>query len=129
MAKKKCDLSAGEDDWIRDFFINNTKNLEIQRKLLMETLPLWEALNVALIYKKGIFNHLKITNSFKPNDSSVHKSYNHFKVKREPTLQIEWSNICIKCAGTFSKGHLAVCPAKRTTCTSCNIKRSLHRTQ
>ena len=25
----------------------------------------------------------------------------------------------MKCGGTFSKGHLAVCPAKDTICTSC----------
>ena len=28
----------------------------------------------------------------------------------------------MKCGGTFSKGHLAVCPAKDTTCTSCKYK-------
>ena len=28
----------------------------------------------------------------------------------------------MKSGGTFSKGHLAVCPAKDTTCTSCNYK-------
>ena len=28
----------------------------------------------------------------------------------------------MKCGGIFSKGHLAVCPAKDTTCTSCRYK-------
>ena len=28
----------------------------------------------------------------------------------------------MKCGGTFSKRHLAVCPAKDTTCTSCKYK-------
>ena len=28
----------------------------------------------------------------------------------------------MKCRGTFSKGHLAVCLAKDTTCTSCKYK-------
>ena len=28
----------------------------------------------------------------------------------------------MKCGGTFSKGHLAVCPAKDTTCTSCKYR-------
>ena len=28
----------------------------------------------------------------------------------------------MKCGGTFSKGHLAVCPAKDTTCSSCIYK-------
>ena len=28
----------------------------------------------------------------------------------------------MKCGGNFSKGKLAVCPAKDTTCTSCKFK-------
>ena len=109
---KKCDIAAGEEEWIRDIFINNMKNYDIQMKLLTETLPPREALKVALINEKGILNHLKLTNKFKPNGTSVHKPHSLFTVKREPTLNIEKSNTCMKCRGTFSKGHLAVCPAK-----------------
>ena len=98
------------------------KNYDIQRKLLTETLPPREALNVALVDKKGILNHLKLTNSFESNGSTVHKPHSRFTVKREPTLNIERSNTCMKCGGTFSKGHLAVCPAKDTICTSCKYK-------
>ena len=116
---KKCDIAAGEEEWIRDIFINNMKNYDIQRKLLTKTLPPRKALNVALIDEKGTLNHLKLTNNFKFNGSTVHRPHNHFTVKREPTLNIERSNTCMKCGGTFSKGQLAVCPAKDTTCTSC----------
>ena len=28
----------------------------------------------------------------------------------------------MKCGGIFSKGHLAICPAKDATCTSCKYK-------
>ena len=28
---KKCDITAGEEEWIRDIFINNMKNYDIQR--------------------------------------------------------------------------------------------------
>ena len=111
-------IAAGEEEWIRDFFINNMKNYDIQRKLLTEILPPREALNVELIDEKGFLNHLKLTNNFKSNGSSVHKPHSRFTVKREPTLNIEKSNTCMKCSGTFSKGHLAVYPAKDTTCTS-----------
>ena len=119
---KKCDIAAGEEEWIRDIIINNMQNYDIQRKLLTETLPPREALNVALIDEKGILNHLKLTNSFKSNGSSVHKPHSHFTVKRELTPNIEKSNTCMKSGGTFSKGHLAVCPANDTTCTSCKYK-------
>ena len=68
---KKCDIAAGEEEWIRDIFINNMKNHDIQRKLLTETLPPREALNVALIDEEKNLNHLKHTNNFKSNGSSV----------------------------------------------------------
>ena len=103
---KKCDIAAEEEEWmIRDTFINNMKNYDIQRKLLTETLPPREAPNVAFIDEKGILNHLKFTNNFKSNGSSVHKPHSHFTVKREPTLNIEKSNTCMKCGGIFSKRH------------------------
>ena len=98
------------------------KNYDNQRKFLTENLPPREALNVALIDEKGILKDLKLTNNFKSNGSSVHKPHSHFTVKREPTLNIEKSYTCMKCGGTFSKGHLAVCPAKNTTCTCCKYK-------
>ena len=64
---KKCDIAAGEEEWIRDFFVNNMKNYDIQQKILTEILPTREALNVALIDEKGILNHLKLTINFKSN--------------------------------------------------------------
>ena len=119
---EKCDIAAGEEEWITDIFINNMKNYDIQRKLLAETFPPPEALNVALIDQKGILNHLKLTNTFKSNGSSVQKPHSHFTVKREPTLNIKKRNTCMKRGGTFSKEHLTVCPAKDTTCTTCKYK-------
>ena len=53
---KKCDIAAGDEEWIRDIFIINMKNYGIQRKLLPETLHPREALNVALIDEKKILN-------------------------------------------------------------------------
>ena len=119
---KRCDIPTGEDEWIRDIFINSMKNSDIQRKFLTEPLPPLEALNVALIDEKGITNHMKMTSTFKFNGYSSKKSFNHFNVKREPTLNIERNNTCIKCGGKFCKGHLAVCPAKDTTCTTCKYR-------
>ena len=64
---KKVDISAGEDEWIRDIFINNMKHSFIQRKLLTEILPPLEALNVALIDEKGITNvYEPLTNPNEP---------------------------------------------------------------
>ena len=75
---------------------------------------------MALINEKGFLNHLKLTNNFKSYGPPVRKSHNHFNVKREPTLNIERNNTCMKCGETFSNGHLAVC--RVCTCTSCKFK-------
>ena len=84
---KKYDIAAGEEKWIRDFFINNMKNYDIQRKLLTEILAPREALNVELIDEKGFLNHLKLTNKFKSNGSSVHKPHSRFTVKKRANSQ------------------------------------------
>ena len=71
---------------------------------------------------KRIPKPFKLTNIFESNGPPVHKSHNHFNVKREPLLNIERSNTCMKCGGTFSKRHLAICPAKKISCTTCKYK-------
>ena len=38
---------------------------DLQKKLLRETLPLLEALNIALIDEKGTTNHIKLANNLK----------------------------------------------------------------
>ena len=68
----------------------------VQYKLLTETVPPLEVLNVALIDKKGITNHMKIMSKIKSNGSSLTKPFNHFIVKRELALNIERSNTWMK---------------------------------
>ena len=63
-----------------------------------------------------------MTSTFKSNGYSSNEPFNHFNIKREPALNIERSNTCMKCGGTFSKGHLAVCPAKDRTCKLCKYR-------
>ena len=103
------------------------KKSDIQRKLLTKTLPPLEELNVASIDENGKTNHMKMTSTFRSNGYSSNKSLYLFNVKREPTLNIERNNTCMKCGGTFSIGHLAVCPAKDTICTSCKYQGHFNR--
>ena len=100
------------------------KNTDTQRKLLSATISPSEALNQALIDKKGYFNHQKLTNmSRSSTNGTTFKSFsNHNHIKKEPSLNIESSNSCMKCGNTFTKGHLNVCPAKDITCKNCNYK-------
>ena len=59
-------------------FVNKIRNFVIQRKLLTQALPSLKALNVALIHKIGMTNHMEIAKSFNSNGSYVHRTFNHF---------------------------------------------------
>ena len=101
------------------------KNCDLQRRLLSETLNSLDALNQAIIDKKGYYNHLKLTNmtkSFNTTGSSgrVYKNFNN--VKKEPRMNIERSNTCMKCGNAFTKIHLNVCSAKEIVCNICKYK-------
>ena len=100
------------------------KNTDTQRKLLSATISPSEALNQALIDEKGYFNHEKLTNmSRSSTNGTTFKSFNnHNQIKKEPSLNIERSNSCMKCGNAFTKGHSNVCPAKDITCKNCNYR-------
>ena len=82
-----CEIEINaEQEWIRDVFIFNMKNCDLQRRLLSETLSSVDALNQAIINldKKGYYNHMKLTNmtrSFITTGSSVrvYKNFNDVK--------------------------------------------------
>ena len=112
-------MPTAEDEWIQK--CQQCENSDIQQKLVTETPPPLEALNVALIDEKRITSHKKMTKNFKSNEFSSKKPFNHFIARKEPTLNIERSTNCMKSGGTFSKGHLVVCPPKDTTCTYCKF--------
>ena len=120
-----CNIKESDKaEWIRDIFICNMKNTDTQRKLLSATISPSEALNQALIDEKGYFNHQKLTNmSRSSTNGTTFKSFsNHNQIKKEPSLNIERSNSCMKCRNTFTKGNLNLCPAKDITCNNCNYK-------
>ena len=60
---RSCEIGINaEQEWIRDVFTFNIKNCDLQRRLLSETLNPLDALNQAIIDEKGYYNHLKLTN-------------------------------------------------------------------
>ena len=102
------------------------KNCDLQRRLLSETPNPVDAINQAFFDEKSYYKNLKLTNmtrSFNKTGRSgrVYKIFNN--VKKEPNLNIERSNTCMKCGNAFTKGHLNVCPAKEIICNICKYKR------
>ena len=101
------------------------KNCDLQRRLLSETLNPMDAPNQAIIDEKSYYNKLKLTSmtrSFNAKGSSGRVYTNLNNVKKEPSLNIERSNTCMKCGNAFTKGHLNVCPAKENDCNICKEK-------
>ena len=60
---ENCELGSQEDTLIRDLFIANMQDPEIQRELLRETLEPAQALCLAINVELGQRNQLQITNS------------------------------------------------------------------
>ena len=56
-----CDLGSHEESIIRDVFIANMQDGEIQRELLMETRTAKKALEIDMNIEMGIQNQLKIS--------------------------------------------------------------------
>ena len=120
-----CNIrETDEAEWIRDIFICYMKNTETQRKLLSASIRPSEALNQALINKKSYFNQRKFINMVRSlTNGPTFKSFNsNNQIKKEPSLNIERSNACMKCRNSFTKEHLKVCPAKEAMCKNCNYK-------
>ena len=93
---RSCEIGINaEQEWIRDVFSFNLKKN---------------------------YNNLKLTSmtrSFNAKGSSGRVYTNFNNVKKEPSLNIERSNTCMKCGNAFTKGHLNVCPAKEIDCNIC----------
>ena len=79
------------------------KNSETQRKLLSAIISPSEALSELLIDEKGDFNHQRLPNMAKlSTKGSNSKSYKVIsQVKKEPSINTERGNTCMKCGSPF----------------------------
>ena len=122
-----CDLGSHEESIIRDFFIANMQDGEIQRELLKETRTAKKALEVAMNIEMGIQNQLKISGTSIPNTTneissqsikSVQGSWNR---TRAPTNQFVKPTICPNCGYGWTPSHRQNCPARGKSCKNCGI--------
>ena len=122
-----CDLGSHEESIIRDVFIANMQDREIQRELLKETKTAKKALEVAMNIEMGIQNQLKISGT------TVHSTTNEITTKsvnniegswnrsRSPTNQFAKPTICPNCDHGWSAAHQQNCPARWKNCKNCGI--------
>ena len=114
---KNCKLGELESKLVRDIFITNMRNVEIQKKLCIEYLTPENVLSYVLIHEKVTKIHQQYLKF--PNYYAVQRPQ---YVKNEPTLNIVENNKCRNCGQQFKKGHLTTCPARDRNCNTCGRK-------
>ena len=66
-----CETAVNaKQEWIRDVFTFNTRNCDLEWSLLSVTVNPVDALNQVIMDEKRYFNHQKLTNLTRANNSS-----------------------------------------------------------
>ena len=128
---ENCDLGNQEDTLIRDLFIANMQDPDIQRELLRETLEPAQALRLAMNMKLGQRNQLQISNALPASHVNAITPQRCF---RQPNQRPTTSNftrqsnqLCRKCDLTWSANHKEKCTAKGKTCNNCGLQNHFSR--
>ena len=111
---KNCKLGQLESELVRDIFITNMRNVEIQKKLSIEYLTPENVPSYVLVHEKGTKIHQQYL-QFPTYNAVQSPQY----IKNEPILNIVENNKCRNCGQQFKKGHLITCPARDRKCTTC----------
>ena len=122
-----CDLGSHEESIIRDVFIANMQDGEIQRELLKKTRTAKKALEVAMNVEIGIQKQLKISGTPTPITTkeilsqSINNVQGSWNRSRAPTNQFVKPTICTNCGYGWTPSHRKNCPARGKTCKNCGI--------
>ena len=117
---KNCKLGELESELVRDIFITNMRNVEIQKKLCIEYFTPENVLSYVLVHEKGTKIHQKYL-KFPTYNAVQRPQY----IKNEPTLNIVENNKCRNCGQQFKKGHLTTCPARLEIAIRADVKATL----
>ena len=117
---ENCDLGNQEDTLIRDLFIANMQDPEIQRELFRETLEPAQALRLAINMEFGQRNQLQISNAQPASHVNAITPQRPFRQPNQrptPSNFTRQSNqLCRSCGLTWSANHKDKCIAKGKTC-------------
>ena len=120
-----CDLGSREESIIRDVFIGNMQDGEIQRELLKGTREPKKALEVAISIEMGIQTQLKFSGTPTTNSTNEVHSINNvqgsWNRKRPSTNQFVKPTICSNCGYGWTPSHRQNCPARGKKCKNCGI--------
>ena len=124
---ENCDLGEKLITIIRDVFIANMQNEDIQKELLKETVEPDKALAIAINIEMGTLNQLKMTAS----KSELNSTFNQIQRMRIANAT-PFSNMnttarkkpttCHFCGMNWTSEHQNICPARGKKCNNCGIE-------
>ena len=122
-----CDLGSHEESIIRDVFIANMQDGEIQRELLNETRTAKKALEFAMNIEMGIQNKLKVsgspasTTTNEISSQTINNVQGSCNRSRVSTNQFVKPTICPNCGYGWSPFPRQKCLARGKNCKNCGI--------
>ena len=124
---ENCDLEEKGDTIIRDVFIANMQNEDIQKELLKETVEPNKALAIAINIEMGTLNQLKMTASKSELNSTVNQVQrmriaNATAFSNMNTTARKKPPKCHFCGMNWTSEHRKKCPARGKNCNNCGIE-------
>ena len=122
-----CNLGTHEESIIRDVFIANMQDDEIQIELLKETRTAKKTLEVAMKNEMGLQNQLKISGTTihsttnEITTTSVNNTQGSWNRSRPPTNHFVKPTICPNFGYGLSAAHRQNYPARGKNCKNCGI--------
>ena len=127
---ENCDFENREQTLMRDVFITNLIDSEIQKELLKQTVEPRQELELAINMELGMRNQHQIQQHNKivvaANVNAVHFNNNSRKPYWQNTNNVPKQNNrstlnCSNCGGTWLPNHREKCIAKGKTCNNCGL--------
>ena len=127
---ENCDFENREEVIIRDIFITNMLDYDIQRELLRDTVDPERALSIAVNMEMGHQNQQRISSNDNANGSAVNaiQSINRFRGaslrgNQSSRTVVNRASVgqCRECGQSWTPKHRQVCPAMGKKCNHCGL--------
>ena len=131
---EKCDFENREEAIVRDIFITNKLNENIQREILRDTVDPERAISIAVNMEVGHKNQQRISSNNNHNNSATGsaikaiQSFNGFRGANTPGIQSNRTTLnratigeCRGCGQNWTLTHCQVCPALGKNCNHCGL--------
>ncbi len=131
----KCQLAQLEDELVRDVFIANMREPELQRRFYKKLRAPEDVLREVQAFERGVANQSQMKSLKAGRDISPPREKQSLSIKQEPgimrlsgnprgrpgrDMQQNRSEACFRCGKTpFIIGHQLKCPAKNQECRAC----------